>query len=185
MANESLPAGAPSPRLCHLVKWPDHDEYGFNLHAEKAKLGQFIGTVDTGSPAYYAGLLEGDRIIEVNDVNISNENHRQVVERIKAIANETRLLVVDKQTDEWYKERKLIVKGTQKNVSYKKNPTERPEANNYTANNVKENGDSQKSNSSRPGTYMVTRCTYPSASVAVAMEPIFAVGKAVNIRLTP
>lgn len=34
---------AMEPRLCHLVKWPDFRDYGFNLHAEKNKLGQYIG----------------------------------------------------------------------------------------------------------------------------------------------
>jgi sodium/hydrogen exchange regulatory cofactor NHE-RF2 len=51
--------------------------------------------VDPGSPAEQSGLREGDRIIEVNGTNIAHENHKQVVERIKAIANETRLLVID------------------------------------------------------------------------------------------
>lgn len=74
-----LPADAPAPRLCHLVKWSDFDGYGFNLHAEKSKTGQFVGKVDERSPAQAAGLREGDRIIEVNGVNIANENHRQVL----------------------------------------------------------------------------------------------------------
>ena len=73
-----LPPDAPAPRLCHLIKWPDFDGYGFNLHAEKSKCGQFVGKVDDQSPAQAAGLREGDRIIEVNGVNIANENHRQV-----------------------------------------------------------------------------------------------------------
>lgn len=114
------------PRLCHLVKWPDFKDYGFNLHAEKHKLGQYIGKVDEFSPAWYAGLREGDRIIEVNGVNISNENHKQVVERIKSVPNETKLLVVDEAADKWYKERKIVVKSTQNNVIYQKTPSERP-----------------------------------------------------------
>ena len=34
---------APRPRLCHIIKRPDFVGYGFNLHAEKAKPGQYIG----------------------------------------------------------------------------------------------------------------------------------------------
>lgn len=75
---QSLPPDSPAPRLCHLIKWPDFDGYGFNLHADKTKSGQFVGNVDENSPAQSAGLREGDRIIEVNGVNIANENHRQV-----------------------------------------------------------------------------------------------------------
>ncbi|MPC39750.1 Na(+)/H(+) exchange regulatory cofactor NHE-RF1 [Portunus trituberculatus] len=68
---------APAPRHCIIVKWPDFEGYGFNLHAEKSKPGQYIGKVDENSPAEKAGLLEDDRIIEVNGVNIANENHKQ------------------------------------------------------------------------------------------------------------
>lgn len=82
-------------RLCHVVKRDDFDGYGFNLHAEKGKPGQYIGKVDDNSPAEIAGLRQGDRIIEVNSVNIGNETHKQVVQRIKAIACEVQLLVVD------------------------------------------------------------------------------------------
>lgn len=82
-------------RLCHVIKRDDFDGYGFNLHAEKGKPGQYIGKVDDNSPAESSGLRQGDRIIEVNGVNIGNEVHKQVVQRIKAIACEVRLLVVD------------------------------------------------------------------------------------------
>jgi len=116
---------APRPRLCHLAKWPDFDGYGFNLHAEKNKAGQFIGKVDADSPAELAGLKEGDRIIEVNNVNIGNENHKQVVERIKAIANETKLLVLDSEADDYYKSKKIVVKGNQSNVLLIKTPVSR------------------------------------------------------------
>lgn len=83
------------PRLCHVIKRDDFDGYGFNLHAEKGKPGQYIGKVDEKSPAETSGLKEGDRIISVNDVNIGSETHKQVVQRIKAISGEVRLLVVD------------------------------------------------------------------------------------------
>lgn len=73
-----IPDNAPAPRLCVVTKWPDFEGYGFNLHAEKSKPGQYIGKVDAASPAEVAGLLEGDRIVEVNGVNIANENHKQV-----------------------------------------------------------------------------------------------------------
>ena len=84
-----------APRVCHVIKQDNFDGYGFNLHAEKGKPGQYIGKVDEGSPAESAGLKQGDRIIEVNGVNIGSETHKQVVQRIKAIASEVQLLVVD------------------------------------------------------------------------------------------
>ncbi|KAF2348689.1 PDZ domain [Trinorchestia longiramus] len=67
------------PRLCQITRSPDFNGYGFNLHTIKNKSGQFIGQVDDGSPAQKALLKEGDRIVEVNGVNIASENHKQVV----------------------------------------------------------------------------------------------------------
>lgn len=39
--------------------------YGFNLHSDKSKPGQFIRSVDADSPAEAAGLQAQDRIVEV------------------------------------------------------------------------------------------------------------------------
>jgi len=123
---ETLPEDAPAPRLCHLIKWPDFDGYGFNLHGEKSKPGQYIGKVDKDSPADLAGLKANDRILEVNGTNISNENHKQVVQRIKDIPNETKLLVIDEKADQYYKARNIIVRGTLSNVEYLVTPVPRP-----------------------------------------------------------
>ncbi|EFB25599.1 hypothetical protein PANDA_008538, partial [Ailuropoda melanoleuca] len=74
--------------------------YGFHLHGEKGKVGQFIRLVEPGSPAEKAGLLAGDRLVEVNGENVEKETHQQVVSRIRAALNAVRLLVVDPETDE-------------------------------------------------------------------------------------
>ena len=59
-------------RLCEMSKWPDFTGYGFNLYADKTveNTDQFVGRVDDNSPASAAGLLPGDRIVEVNGVNV-------------------------------------------------------------------------------------------------------------------
>lgn len=51
------------PRLCHLVK--GENGYGFNLHSDKTKGGQFVRAVDADSPAESAGIRAGDRVVEV------------------------------------------------------------------------------------------------------------------------
>ena len=51
------------PRLCHLVK--GENGYGFNLHSDKKKGGQFVRSVDPGSAAESADIRPGDRIVEV------------------------------------------------------------------------------------------------------------------------
>ena len=44
------------PWSCTISKWLDFNGYGFNLHAERGKAGQYIGKVDDDSPAQTAGL---------------------------------------------------------------------------------------------------------------------------------
>ncbi|KAI9523337.1 hypothetical protein NQZ68_028361 [Dissostichus eleginoides] len=86
------------PRLCVMAK--SEDGYGFHLHGEKGKSGQYIRKVEAGSPAEATGLRAGDRVVSVNGVNVEKETHHQVVQRIKAVESETRLLVVDQETHE-------------------------------------------------------------------------------------
>ena len=123
--SNSVPDSAPKPRLAYVKKWADFNGYGFNLHAEKGKAGQFIGKVDPGSPAEAAGLKQSDRIIEVNGTNINNENHQQVVQRIKAVPNETKLLVVDAETDEYFKNEKIVIRGDMPYVQIIESPDEK------------------------------------------------------------
>uniref|UniRef100_A0A7M4E2X8 Na(+)/H(+) exchange regulatory cofactor NHE-RF1 n=1 Tax=Crocodylus porosus TaxID=8502 RepID=A0A7M4E2X8_CROPO len=88
------PLGLPAaPRLCCLEKGPSG--YGFHLHGEKGKPGQFIRLVEPDSPAERAGLRAGDRLLEVNGYNVEQDSHQQVVGRIRAAASAVRLLVVD------------------------------------------------------------------------------------------
>lgn len=64
------------PRLCVMTK--GDGGYGFHLHGEKGKSGQFIRKVEPGSPAEAAGLRAGDRLVAVNGVNVERETHHQV-----------------------------------------------------------------------------------------------------------
>ncbi|CAF3114660.1 unnamed protein product [Rotaria socialis] len=137
MSSNGLRSNEHRPRLCHLRRWPDFAGYGFNLHCEKSKLGQYIGKVDEKSPAASAGLYENDRIIEVNFVPIGTENHKQVVQRIKEgvtrngskYPDEVILLVVDPKTDEYYKNKSIVIKSSDPNVlklEAKSNPDDSP-----------------------------------------------------------
>lgn len=64
------------PRLCLMTK--GDNGYGFHLHGEKGKSGQYIRKVEAGSPAESAGLRAGDRVVAVNGVNVEKETHHQV-----------------------------------------------------------------------------------------------------------
>jgi len=66
----------PKPRLCTLIKQSPHDEYGFNLHAERGR-GHYIGIVDDDGIADYAGLQAGQRLVGVNGQLVySTTTHR-------------------------------------------------------------------------------------------------------------
>ncbi|KAJ6653727.1 hypothetical protein lerEdw1_008753 [Lerista edwardsae] len=100
------------PRRCHLKKGPTG--YGFNLHSEKSRPGQFIRSVDPDSPAYRAGLRPQDKLIEVNGINVEGMKHSEVVSHIKSKESEATLLVVDPETDEHFK--KLGIVPTEEHV---------------------------------------------------------------------
>lgn len=93
------------PRLCFITK--GERGYGFHLHGERNKGGQFIRKVEAGSCAELAGLRAGDRVVEVNGENVENETHHEVVSRIREVDFRTRLLVVDRETDEFLHSRGL------------------------------------------------------------------------------
>ncbi|KAE8283092.1 Na(+)/H(+) exchange regulatory cofactor NHE-RF2 [Larimichthys crocea] len=95
------------PRICLMTK--GENGYGFHLHGEKGKSGQFIRKVEPGSPAEASGLRAGDRVVAVNGVNVEKETHHEVVQRIKAVDNETRLLVVDLEAYERLRNLRLTV----------------------------------------------------------------------------
>ncbi|XP_029977492.1 Na(+)/H(+) exchange regulatory cofactor NHE-RF1a isoform X2 [Sphaeramia orbicularis] len=101
------------PRLCHLKKGPSG--YGFNLHSEKSKPGQFIRAVDDDSPAQRSGLRPKDKIIQVNGVSVLGMQHSEVVAAIKAGGDETKLLVVDAEAEEFFK--RCNVQPTEEHVS--------------------------------------------------------------------
>ncbi|XP_053154950.1 Na(+)/H(+) exchange regulatory cofactor NHE-RF1 [Hemicordylus capensis] len=89
------------PRLCQMKKGPNG--YGFNLHSDKSKPGQYVRAVDPDSPAESSGLRPQDRIIEVNGICMEGKQHSDVVSAIRSGGDETKLLVVDTLTDEFFK----------------------------------------------------------------------------------
>lgn len=93
------------PKLCVLEK--GSGGYGFHLHGEKGKTGQFIRLVEPDTPAAGAGLLAGDRLAFVNGESVEGESHQQVVARIRATRGALELIVVDPDTAELLKKHGL------------------------------------------------------------------------------
>lgn len=86
------------PRLCAMEKGANG--YGFHLHGEKAKSGQFVRLVEADTPASVAGLLAGDRLMFVNGDSVEGQSHQQVVAKIRATVGRLELIVVDADTAE-------------------------------------------------------------------------------------
>lgn len=93
------------PRLYVLEK--ESGSYGFHLHTEKGKSGQFIRLVEPDTAAFAAGMLAGDRLMFVNGENVEDENHQQVVARIRATAGALELIVADADTVEFLSKHNL------------------------------------------------------------------------------
>ena len=53
----------------------------------------------------------GDRLIEVNGVNVLHESHGEVFGRINAIDGRVSLLVVDSATEQHFRQRDVIIDG--------------------------------------------------------------------------
>ncbi|KAG8446336.1 hypothetical protein GDO86_013970 [Hymenochirus boettgeri] len=69
-------------RVCVLEKGPSG--YGFHLHSEKSRTGQFVRLVEPGSAAEKSGLRPGDRLIRVCGDDVRDLGHQQVVSKIRA-----------------------------------------------------------------------------------------------------
>lgn len=100
-----MPSQTLRPRLCVLEK--GENGYGFHMHGEKGKSGQFIRLVEPDSPAEVSGLRAGDRLVFVNGERVESDSHQQVVARIRASAGNLELIVVDVDTDQLLKKHEL------------------------------------------------------------------------------
>ncbi|PAA65242.1 hypothetical protein BOX15_Mlig031639g1 [Macrostomum lignano] len=114
------------PKLCSLRKWENYAGYGFNLHSEKGKKGQFIGKVDPNSPADLGGLNIYDVLIEVNGINVEDASHNIVVGRVKSIPDRVDLFVCDKETYSYCKENDIKLSSAMHNIDEHSTPARQP-----------------------------------------------------------
>ncbi|XP_041634275.1 Na(+)/H(+) exchange regulatory cofactor NHE-RF2 isoform X2 [Cheilinus undulatus] len=164
------------PRLCIMLK--AEGGYGFHLHGEKGKSGQFIRKVEPGSPAEASGLRAGDRVVAVNGINVEKETHHQVVQRIKALESETRLLVVDHETHESLRSLRLTATeemavlgvGPPSSSSTPASPSHPPSSVSSTPSKKRENGSLSKQPVTASG--QVQKPTRRSPSKAAKKEPL-------------
>ncbi|XP_064832494.1 Na(+)/H(+) exchange regulatory cofactor NHE-RF3-like [Oncorhynchus masou masou] len=96
---------APKPKLCYLAK--SSGGYGFSLRSVKGEVGMFMAEVNPGGAAEKAGVKANDRLIEVNGENMENATHDQIVEKVKASGSRIMFLLVDEDTDKFYKNKRI------------------------------------------------------------------------------
>ncbi|XP_043994817.1 sorting nexin-27a [Gambusia affinis] len=93
------------PRIVRIVK--SESGYGFNVRGQVSEGGQLrsingelyaplqhVSAVLPGGAADRAGIAKGDRILEVNGVNVEGATHKQVVDLIRAAEKELVLAVL-------------------------------------------------------------------------------------------
>ncbi|XP_064031969.1 sorting nexin-27 isoform X2 [Pogoniulus pusillus] len=103
--SEGAPAGPGGPRVVRIVK--SESGYGFNVRGQVSEGGQLrsingelyaplqhVSAVLGGGAADRAGVRKGDRILEVNGVNVEGATHKQVVDLIRAGEKELILTVL-------------------------------------------------------------------------------------------
>lgn len=110
------------PRSCKLRLIGRNKSFGFNLEtlliqpgssltstnkaAATHSYAHIVVKIEKDSPAYAAGLRKGDRIIELDGINVEAENDKQLNDRIfQAFADSRQLtlFVVDPETDQYFK----------------------------------------------------------------------------------
>ncbi|XP_071003191.1 Na(+)/H(+) exchange regulatory cofactor NHE-RF3-like [Oncorhynchus clarkii lewisi] len=109
-AMNGVGGGAPKPKLCYLAK--SSGGYGFSLRSikdERGDVGMFMTEVAPGGVAGRAGVKTNDRLIEVNGENTENATHDQIVEKVKASGSSVMFLLVDEDTDRFYKIKRIRI----------------------------------------------------------------------------
>ncbi|MCJ8732454.1 hypothetical protein PDJAM_G00211530 [Pangasius djambal] len=104
-----VPAPGPKLKLCFLQK--SSSGFGFSVKSCKGEEGMFMTDVTVGGTADNAGVKTGDRLVEINGENVEGATHEQTVEKVKAAGKSVMFLLMDKDTDKYYKN-KCIRLGT-------------------------------------------------------------------------
>lgn len=65
--------------------------------------------VAPGGVADKGGIKVNDRLVEVNGENVEGSTHDQVVDKIKLAGNSIMFLLVDAETDRYYKNKRMKI----------------------------------------------------------------------------
>uniref|UniRef100_F6S6P6 PDZ domain-containing protein n=2 Tax=Ciona intestinalis TaxID=7719 RepID=F6S6P6_CIOIN len=88
-------------RVCHIQR--GDSGFGFILCCENATTDTYVLHVLKSSPASRAKLSPGDRIIEVNGLNVEREPHKEVVERLQGLQSVKLIVAHSRAAEEYFK----------------------------------------------------------------------------------
>jgi C-terminal processing protease CtpA/Prc len=101
-------------RLCRLRAWSNYENLGFSIESASTPL-HIIRTVESNSPATASGLKILDVVLAVNDEDVSQCTHNDVINAIKnarAANNSIELLVVEQRFYSQFKRRNVLIDPT-------------------------------------------------------------------------
>ncbi|XP_061448623.1 Na(+)/H(+) exchange regulatory cofactor NHE-RF4 isoform X2 [Rhineura floridana] len=104
------------PQLCHVVK--DQSGFGFSVSAPEGVKGTFRLSVPRDGPAHQAGVLDGSWLLELNGVSVKNWTPAQLQKKLKHSSNPMGLLVIDVESEEFYRQRGVKVTATMADASW-------------------------------------------------------------------
>ncbi|KAI2660474.1 Na(+)/H(+) exchange regulatory cofactor NHE-RF3 [Labeo rohita] len=113
-------APATKAKLCYLQK--SSSGFGFSLKSTKDSRGIFMTEVLSGGVADKAGVKTGDRIVEINSENVESLSHDQTVQKIKAAGDKVMFLLVDEDTDKFFRSKGIrpsVAHATVKHLQHK------------------------------------------------------------------
>ncbi|XP_017326324.2 Na(+)/H(+) exchange regulatory cofactor NHE-RF3 [Ictalurus punctatus] len=100
-----VPGPSPKLKVCFLQR--SGSGFGFSIKSSKGEEGMFMTDVIVGGTADNAGVKAGDRIVEINGENVEGATHEQTVGMVKTAGNSVMFLLVDEDTDKYYKNKRI------------------------------------------------------------------------------
>ncbi|CAG9785618.1 unnamed protein product [Diatraea saccharalis] len=98
LRREDVTDSTEEPRVVELEKGPQG--LGFNIVGGEDGHGIYVSFLLAGGPAERSGLLRrGDRLLAVNDVDITHATHEQAAKALKGTGQNVRLTVVYRPTE--------------------------------------------------------------------------------------
>ncbi|XP_062376863.1 Na(+)/H(+) exchange regulatory cofactor NHE-RF3 [Sardina pilchardus] len=96
------------PRLCHIIREPDHD-MGLTITPIEGMKSSYRVSVVAEGPAERAGVCTGDRLVWINGSLVSTLTHSAVSKIVKKCGDHLTVLVIDAQSEQHFRQRNIPI----------------------------------------------------------------------------